>query len=107
MNPSKQAENLRDYARRAWADKHAATAMLLDEAANTIEALGKRVAELEKKALSAALNALEPAEVQRLRTCAEVLEKIASSPAGGIGCNPAELVKIARAALDALEEERT
>jgi hypothetical protein len=44
------------------------------------------------------------AEVQRLRACAEALEKIASSPTGGIGCNPAELVKVARAALDALEE---
>ncbi len=52
-------------------------------------------------AIVAAMNSL-PA----LLDCAEVLEKIASNPAGGIGCNPAELVEIARAALAALEEEK-
>jgi hypothetical protein len=49
MTPTQKADNLRDYARRAWTDKHAATAMLLDDAANTIEKLAKRIAELEKQ----------------------------------------------------------
>lgn len=44
------------------------------------------------------------ASMQRLRSCAEALEKIASSPTNGVGCNPAEMVKVARAALDALGE---
>lgn len=49
--------------------------------------------ELEQKLLSALGPLLE---------CAEALERIASSPTGGVGCNPAEFVKDARAALAAL-----
>ena len=48
-------------------------------------------------AIVAAMNSLES-----LLACAEALEKIARSPTGGVGCNPAEFVKDARAALDAL-----
>jgi hypothetical protein len=42
-----------------------------------------------------------------LLECADALEKIASSPTGGVGCNPAEFVKDARAALQALAEGHT
>jgi hypothetical protein len=58
-----------------------------------------RLAELDRDFVAAASVAL-PA----LLECADALEKIASSPTGGVGCNPAEFVKDARAALQALVE---
>ena len=55
MNYLERAENLRAYAQRAWADRNSATAMILNEAAATIETMAKRLSELE-----AALAAQDP-----------------------------------------------
>jgi hypothetical protein len=47
MNYLERAEDLRAYAQRAWADRNSATAMILNEAAATIEKMAKRLSELE------------------------------------------------------------
>jgi hypothetical protein len=47
MNYLERAENLRAYAQRAWADRNSATAVILHEAAATIETMAKRLSELE------------------------------------------------------------
>ena len=59
MTPLQQADDIREYALRAWQERHAATAMILNDAADTIERLAKRIAELEKRV---ALDALEKEE---------------------------------------------
>ncbi len=61
----------------------------------------KTASSSDMAAIVSAVNAL-PA----LLDCAEALEKIANSPTSGVGCNPAEFVKIARAAINALEKEK-
>ena len=48
MTPKQQVDDILEYAVRAWADRDAATAMILNDAANTIERLVKRIAELEQ-----------------------------------------------------------
>ena len=58
MNYLERADNLRAYAQRAWADRNSATAMILYEAAATIETMAKRLSELEAAA-SVALPALD------------------------------------------------
>jgi hypothetical protein len=106
MNYLERADNLRAYAQRAWADRNSATAMILNEAAATIETMAKRLSELEAAA-SVALPAL--------LECAEALEDLAdmvseagqymTAQSGMTAARLGESRDKARAALDALSKD--